>query len=130
MIINLLCNNGILYIIVYSGTKYEDTHSLISKDICANKRLTRKVMKKRNIPDVGQTCYEQLNLSAYIQIFMNLFATSIDYIYFNEMELLSNIHQNNDTTFMKQTLHQSCQDLVSYQFQQSKSLLRVTSLFS
>ena len=85
-------------------------------------------MKKRNIVDVGQTCYEQFNLSTYIQRFINLFATSIDYIYIYQLKLLLNIHKDNNTIFMKQILHQSHQDRVSFHFHQSKSLLRSTSL--
>ena len=73
--------NATLYTIVYTGSKCEDNHCLISNDIFVSKPLTRKVMRKRNILDVGQTYYEKFNLSAYTQGFIDLFAISIDYIY-------------------------------------------------
>ena len=71
-------------------------------------------MRKRNIVDVGQTCYEKFNMTAYIQGFIDLFSASIDYIYINQLELLLAIHKDVDTIVMEQTLHQSHQDLVSY----------------
>ena len=50
------------------------------------------------------------------------------YIYINQLELLLSIHQDVDTTVMKETLYQSHQDLVSFHSHQSKSLLRSASL--
>ena len=85
-------------------------------------------MRKRNIVDEGQICYENFNLSMYLQGFIKLFTSSIDYVYLKQKLFLSSVNESVDMKYMSHCLHQSYRDIVSYHYHHSKSLLRITSL--
>ena len=85
-------------------------------------------MRKGNIVDEEQICYENFNLSMYLQCFIKLFASAIDYVFLKQQLFLSTMNKSVDIKYMSHCLHQSYRDIVSYHYHHSKSLLRITSL--